>query len=243
VQKTQKKTTTKQKGEKKWPFAFTILWCRIILDVGKKGERVLPRRSTLRDFLKDIDLDGQITIWARKSKLEQEDLKEHALQIIVKMLEKELDEDDYVDIFPDQISFLNYWYVATVRSIYSSFRQEKNQRNILHEKVKPIERSSSLPEDKYFASEWLYKALERELRGNVSDEVYQDCVTLVELVLQSPQRYIQQRASGKDKGKFTFHFVELSRALSWTRVRLYKRCDQIKEALFTSNEEDKINHG
>lgn len=192
------------------------------------------QESELRHFISQIDLDEQVAIWSRKSRLPKEEIKDHALQIIVKLLEKEFDRDQELAHFPGLKAFLNYWYVATVRSVYSAYRQQGRQQELLEQELPPMQQEAPpSTEERLIAGEWLQQALERELKPTVTPKVYKDCVLLVETVLTAPKRFIQQRASGKEKGMWSFRYVELSKALSWNRVRLYKRCHQLKEALLS----------
>lgn len=202
----------------------------------------MSEQSRLRTFLSRVDLDAQVAIWARKSRLSNENLKDHALQMAVKMLERECNQDVDAPYFPDQKAFLNYWYVATVRSVYASFRQHGRQQELLQHEAKTTQQQTTAKEDGFLAGDWLRKALETELRPHVSTNAYKDCEQLVEVVLSAPQTFLLRRASGKEEGKMTFHYVELANTLGWSRVKLYKRCNQLKEALLLFSEEGNADH-
>lgn len=193
---------------------------------------MLVRTSKLKKMMSDLNLDVLVHRWSRCSGLASEHLQDRALQIIVKMLERELNEPTYGDKFSDRESLVGYLYISTCRAVWEMNNRIQRHQALLEAEEMPADvcgRSSrDEVEGKLWASQLIEQTMLQALRPQVSQTQWEDYQMLLRLVLTQPQ-YISIRQSGNNKGAYHFRCTDIAQELGWSRVRVNKYCRVLRD--------------
>lgn len=186
--------------------------------------------SPLRTLLAQIVFDDLIEACHHHTKLPREELHDAFFEVVAAMLAQ---ESRFADTFENEKALIGYLRKSAIRRVVSQL--EKDAR-LAQEWLSWAPPASQTPEQQVLTvleQQEFTTLLERVLaRANASGKLLKESQELVALVLSAPERYILRRQSGKHRGTWVFHYIEIARALQWNKQRVYDRLERIRKIFF-----------
>lgn len=195
-------------------------------------------RSELRTFIKQLSLAHFVQECHKRTGINSDILQDATLEVITAMLAQ---ESRFESSFVNQYAFQGYVRTAAIRRALQAHRNTQQTEEIID--------SHLTSEEAQTAEEHIIAALELQeytdlvthvlQKAKADKGLLQDGHQLIELVLSDPDRFLQRRKSGKNKGKWVFHYVELIAELGWNKQRVYERLERIRKLLLQArNQQD-----
>lgn len=182
---------------------------------------------SLRKYLSALDVEKICNNCALASGLPQESVYDALAETITKMLSQ---EQKFAGSFQNVGALAGYLQLATVRKAYR--QNKRNKRNVplcsetlLYTKPSPEEYVLDQSEARLRAA--VLKQLPKQL--NVLSQHKKHLQKLLKVLLSKPE-YMLIRRSGQQKGCVAFHVSGLAQELGWSRITVYNRLQQLKDA-------------